>query len=656
MAIDLGDGIIKISGDTAAFRASLGKLSRMAGVAMTAAGAAITGALGLSIKSAMTFQDALAELATLGIEDMAAMEDAIKDVSLEFGIGLVDATKAAYQAISAGATEAEAPKLLADAAIAAKAGISDLTTAIELGTSVTNAFGGEIKDVNQIYDQAFIAVKYGVTTFNELAASVGKLSPTFVGAGLSSAEMFASIATLTKGGLSTSEAVTYLNAAVNGFTRQGEIAKLETLGLKGALDWLKESTGGNQQAMLKFLGSTEGLKAVLSLTGVQAQMFTKILEETESATGATDAAFKAFAESSPGFAFDKLKVAVELLAVEIGQQLMPDVVKFVRWAAEAVKGVIAWVRENKEMTGSIAKIAGVVGGLLLVLGPILIMLPGLKILFLSVASVLGGVSLKFIAIAAAIGAVAVALAVALRPALQAAKVWIKANWDQIVRIFDLAVRQTMAILKAYGNVIRAVFTVVGAVLTGFGLGVADTWEQVTGDTKLGTMSFLDLVEYLTKQATIFLESLAVYIGRFADWIARNWDNIVAGTRWMVRNVLEPLGYLMREFVRFANTVTDTWNSIPAPLRRALFGGAAGATLYGGPGALAGAAVGAFTGGGRSAASGGTGTNNNLTFTGPVIGQANIASGQDARKLAREFTDELGRIMGAQGQRLGALAS
>ena len=169
------------------------------------------------------------------------------------------------------------------------------------------------------------------------------------------------------------------------------------------------------------------------------------------------------------------------------------------------------------------------------------------------------------------------------------------------------------------------------------------------------MSFLDLVEYLTKQATIFLESLAVHIGRFADWIARNWDNIVAGTRWMVRNVLEPLGYLMREFVRFANTVTDTWNSIPAPLRRALFGGAAGATLYGGPGALAGAAVGAFTGGNSAAASGGTGTGGGgatLNFNAPM----NFGAGLDARKAAREFTEELRRIMGAQGQRLGALAS
>lgn len=69
--------------------------------------------------------------------------------------------------------------------------------------------------------------------------------------------------------------------------------------------------------------------------------------------------------------------AVAGATMSIGQLLMPTVQKI----AEAVKDVVVkfkdWVKENPVLAGVLAKVAGAAGGLMLVLGPILIILPKL---------------------------------------------------------------------------------------------------------------------------------------------------------------------------------------------------------------------------------------------------------------------------------------
>ena len=456
MAIEAGDAVWKIRGDFGKLKGDLAKASGLVGkatkgiiknakaigIAFTIAGGAITAAFGVSVASAVEFTEVLGELNTLGVKDLDALEDAIKDVSMEFGTDLVDATKAAYQAISLGAKEAEVPKLLADAAKAATAGMVDLETAVTLGQGVMNAFGDSVKDVNQVFNEAFVAVKRGGINFEQLAAQVGKVAPIFAAVGLESKELFSAIAAITVAGIQGEQAFTGLKAAVGNIVKPSKeaadlaqalafdfsSAALGAKGLEGFLSELKTTLDDNlpalqkqklalesQRAALmavvkptkeqaaqlkainkelkgletvgvdtvstmgKLFGSIEGLNVVLALMGEQSKVLTDSLAEMESGQNAVDAAFQRFLDANPAFAFQQLKATLRVLSVEIGQNLLPVLIDITRFITPVIQGVLKWIKENPGLTKTLTIVTAAVGALMFALGPLIFALPGIVI-------------------------------------------------------------------------------------------------------------------------------------------------------------------------------------------------------------------------------------------------------------------------------------
>jgi TP901 family phage tail tape measure protein len=338
------------------------------GLGMTAAGAAISGAFAVATTTATDFGREMAQVNTLGVEDLGLLKDGVLDLAAAYGGDVNETAKALYQTISAtGLDAAEALNVLELAQKAAAAGGAEVATSVELGTGVMNAFGLTTKDLGRIYDESFIAVKNGVTTLGELGAAVGKVAPAMNAAGLSTREMFAAVGAMTKGGIATSEAVTSLNGVLSAFARQGDNSKLSSLGLEGALKEVAERFKGDQQGLLKYLGSTEALKAMLSLTGAQAKDFSQNLNEMSTATGATDAAFQKFKDANPGFAFDQLKATMAALAVEIGDKLLAGI-KMVEWTRDLIEAY-------PTLSMLTIKFGAAMGSAMLVGGPFILALP-----------------------------------------------------------------------------------------------------------------------------------------------------------------------------------------------------------------------------------------------------------------------------------------
>jgi len=431
--------------------------SKAIGLSMTAAGVAGVAAFGTLASKAQEFSTVMAEVNTLGIADLESLSDAVKDVSTEFGLNLADSAKAAYQAISAGATEAQTPKLLAEAAMAATAGVTDLTTAIELGTSVTNAFGIGIGRASEVFDQAFVAVKGGVTTFEELSASVGKLSPIMSAAGLSTGEMFSAIGALTKGGISTSEAVTGLKAAITGILKptseaqqlaadlgiQFDAAGLKSMGLGGFMEQLRQKTGGNIETMAQLFGSVEALNSVLALTGNQAESFNSLLDQMNTATGASQEAFNAFVEANPGFAFQQLRAEVSVLAVELGSALLPTLIMLTRKIVPIIDTVVEWIKNNPKLTESLVVLAAGLAAVMAVVGPLLVMLPGVVSLFGLISSAAPVVGAALAALTGPIGLVVAAVV-----ALVAIVAF---NWEKFKELTILTFQMVARAINHYVN-------------------------------------------------------------------------------------------------------------------------------------------------------------------------------------------------------------
>ena len=372
------------------FGGTIKENSKEIGIAFGAAGTAITGALGLAVSSSNKFKAALAEVSTLGVKDMATLEAGIQSIARTYGKDLTETAKGAYQVISAtGLEAADANKVLALATEAATAGVSNVSAAVELGTGVMNAFGKGVDDLSGIYDQAFLAVKNGVTTFDELSASVGKLSPIFSAAGLTSEEMFASITALTKAGINTSEAVTGMKAAISNIVKptkdaldtakelgiQFDVSALKTKGLSTFMQELKDKTGGNVESMASLFGSTEALNSVLALTGAQNASFNETLTESSEKAGQMKEALKKIIDNDPNFVWKQNKANMEVISNFIGTALNPALNSLGGFLKSATDKLIDMRDESPRLFNAITTLLGGAGVGAVGLGGFLVVLP-----------------------------------------------------------------------------------------------------------------------------------------------------------------------------------------------------------------------------------------------------------------------------------------
>ncbi len=499
MAITVGDGLLKLGVDKSRFQRDvdaagkhvesrmkrMGASVRKAGMAFTAMGVAGAAMIGLLVKSAVDFDKAMREVNTLiGLSEdqMKGMRDEVKALSVEMGIDAIDAAKALYQAISAGQEPTEALKFLQIAARTAVGGITDLETATGGLTSIMNAFGIEADQAEHVADILFTSMKGGITTIGKLSTSFFQVAPLAAAAGVSFEEIAAAVTTLTKQGIPTKIAMTGLRMAIVSLQKptaemqdllgrlgfQTGTAAIEALGLQGTFQALATETGATQEEIVKAVGSVESLQAVLGITGLQAEEFSRQMEAMEGATGASQAAFDEMAKSA-AFQMAQAKQAIEAVRRELGEALMPAVLAIVGVVQKMLKPILEWIQENKDLAKWLGVAAVAVTGLMLVLGPLLIILPSLVAAF-------GLLSVALLGPLAVVAGV-VALGVAM-------KVMIERSKDTGIQAGEL--RERFVELHGPTSDIVAEFDKLAA----SGLSVVDILNKMTTATKEQTLAAL----------------------------------------------------------------------------------------------------------------------------------------------------------------------
>jgi len=317
----------------------LKKFGKVAGGALAGLGVAAIGMGVASMKMAADFEGSMREVNTmlnLSEGDFAALNDQVNTLSKEVGISGGELAGALYQAVSAGVPAAQAMDTLKIAAQAAVGGVTDTETAMDGLTTVMNAFKIPATDAGHIADVMFTTVKGGKTTMEELSASMFNVAPLAAAAGIQFEEVSAAIATVTKQGVPTTVATTQLRAAIQAMIKPTADMKtmldslgyssgsvmIEEQGLAGSLNLLSGATEGNQELLGKMFGSVEGLGAVLALTGANAETFAGDLASVQDAAGSSMAAYDEINKGT-GRTFEKLKVQLEAVMVQLGTGLLP---------------------------------------------------------------------------------------------------------------------------------------------------------------------------------------------------------------------------------------------------------------------------------------------------------------------------------------------
>ena len=216
----------------------------------------------------------------------------IIDLSATVPVAATESASALYQIVSAGHDGADGMTLLETAARAAVAGVTETATAADGITSILNDYQKSASEADNVSDMMFTAVRLGKTTFGELAAYIAQVTPTAAAYGVEMDQVLAAIATLTKSGVPTAQAVTRIRQAIVATSKVLGDGAFDNRSLQEALTEVAAMAGGSESKLRALVPEIEAVNGVLGLTGINAETAAAHLDEMTRAGGATQKAFE----------------------------------------------------------------------------------------------------------------------------------------------------------------------------------------------------------------------------------------------------------------------------------------------------------------------------------------------------------------------------
>lgn len=306
--------------------------------------------------SAFAKTQTIMDTATMAVSDMRSE---ILSLSQDSAMAATDVSEAVYQAISGSVATEDAVTFVERSNKLAVAGFTDLTSATDVLTTTLNSYKLEASAVGGISNVLIQTQNLGKTSVNELSASMGRAISTGSAYGVNLQNIATTYVELTRSGIATSEATTYLSGMLNELgdsgSKVGAILQQETgrsfgqlmadgWSLGDVLQVLSDSVDGNAEALMGLWSSQEAGKAsnaimtqgVADFNDVVAQMN----EEMSGATGTTEKAYQTMTNTSE-FIDRKLTNSVNNLSIAFGDDLRPAV----DGVKKLLTGVTDWATE-----------------------------------------------------------------------------------------------------------------------------------------------------------------------------------------------------------------------------------------------------------------------------------------------------------------------
>ncbi len=178
-----------------------------------------------------------------GTATITDIEQAMLRVGREVPVPFEEMSEAMFDIFSSlEATVPEAESILRAVSQAAVAGQTDVRGAMVPTIAMMNAFGLGAEDIGFILDQQFTTVQRGILTYDEFTQTIGKVIPAAKSSGQSIETMGATVAFLTRNGLSAAMAGTSAARAFELFAQPKTVKNLEDAGIA-----VRDSTGEFRQ-------------------------------------------------------------------------------------------------------------------------------------------------------------------------------------------------------------------------------------------------------------------------------------------------------------------------------------------------------------------------------------------------------------------------
>ena len=373
---------------------SFGEKMEETGGKLTAAGktimplsAAVAGIGTAAAVSAVNFEDAMAKVSTIADTTevpLDSLRSQILELSSQTGISANEIADNVYNAISAGQKTGDAVNFVTKSTKLAKAGFADAGSALDVLTTILNAYGMEASEVTNVSDMLIQTQNLGKTTVAELSSSMGKVIPTANAYHVQLDQLCTGYAKMTANGVATAESTTYMNSMLNELGKSGttvsDILKEKTgksfaelmengASLADVLSILKESADEQNLSFGDLWSSAEAGKAGLILLGDSAEDFNSTLAQMRESTGATESAFEKLQTNSSKI--NKAVNAVKNTFIILGGVILDTFSPAIDAVTGGIQKLCGWI---SSLPSGIQAIIVVIGTLIAAAGPLLVVL------------------------------------------------------------------------------------------------------------------------------------------------------------------------------------------------------------------------------------------------------------------------------------------
>ena len=386
-------------------------------------------------KMGSDFVDALAKVSTLADTTQVSMDDlkkGILDISNVSGVAATEVSESVYSALSAGVETSEVLGFIESNIMLVKAGFTEMGTAIDVTTTVLNAYGDAAYDVTKIGDILVKTQDEGKISVDELGKNLGRVIPTASSLGVNLDQLGASYAIMTAKGQNANIATTNLNSMLGELGKTGSkadkalremtdksfkelVADGETVGdVLGLLSEYAEQAG---LSLADMFGSTTAGSAALTLLSDGVEGFNESVDTMNNASGTMAENFEKLQTPS-----EELKIAINKIKnamLDVAEATLPIMSKMAEAIGKVADKLLAMDEKTRNVVLVIAGLAAAIGPLLIVLGA---MASGLSAI-IGILPVLGT------ALTALTGPIGIAVAAV--AGLIAIGVALYKNWDKI---------------------------------------------------------------------------------------------------------------------------------------------------------------------------------------------------------------------------------
>nr|WP_325199333.1 phage tail tape measure protein [uncultured Oscillibacter sp.] len=379
-----------------------------AGTAMQEAGSQITSAVLAPVEATFETRRALGELASLGVEDLDALEGAARNFSDQWsGTTKADFISAAYDiksGISSLSDEgvAEFTALAALTAKATKSTASEMTSLFATGYGIYKGYYDDLTDIQ--FGEMFSAgiaesVRAFKTSGTGMAQGIQSLGASATTANVPLEEQLAILGMLqaTMGG---AEAGTKYKAFLRSAAKGGEALGLsfldannQLLSMPEILEQLRGKFGETMDAaekmeLQKAFGDTEAVALIdllYSKTGDLQDNILNLYDAMGQGTGVAQEMASAIQETEPE-RFARLQQRIHNVTESIGNSLLPTVNDLMGKGEQVLTKVASWIEENKELVKIIMLIVLAIGGFLTVAGTVIAVVGGVGLVITKTVS------------------------------------------------------------------------------------------------------------------------------------------------------------------------------------------------------------------------------------------------------------------------------